>query len=301
MYAPITHPVLSAEHVGVVARACLAPALDDAGAFEAAEVGEDVALGAAELDAQLVHRARHVREIEGCHDLAAQPRDPGKEAAISAPTPRGAPAAPARPRIRRCSPALSPPLPRAVVPSLVLRIVAAHRGELALRVALGKLDGQPNGRTISAMSMASASDQLRRRRNAPDDPLRIYDPVSWQSFVPYFADDLRLRIQETEKGTSPPPSTTLSVSDVGDVLVGRDRHHHEVAPPGDLGELCDGGISSRQGLAGLGPEVEDHGLAAERREPHGGRRVGEHEVGRDPVPPGVGPASAQSALQLVRR
>jgi hypothetical protein len=54
-------------------------------------------------------------------------------------------------------------------------------------------------------------------------------------------------------------------------------------------------------LAGLGPEVEDHGLAAERREPHGGRRVGEHEVGRDPVPPGVGPASAQSALQLVRR
>jgi hypothetical protein len=49
--------VLAAQRVHVVARARLAAALDDAGRLEAPQVAEDVALRAAKLVRQLVHRA----------------------------------------------------------------------------------------------------------------------------------------------------------------------------------------------------------------------------------------------------
>src|ERR1700736_6448416 len=51
--------------------------LDDACGFEATKVREDVALRATELEAELVHRARRVGEVEGGDDLAAAEGDAG--------------------------------------------------------------------------------------------------------------------------------------------------------------------------------------------------------------------------------
>ena len=67
--------VLPAQRERVVPRARRAMPLDDARALETAEVREDVALGATELLAQLVHRERSIGEVERRDDLPAEARD----------------------------------------------------------------------------------------------------------------------------------------------------------------------------------------------------------------------------------